>query len=70
MTTGHSQGPLCIKMERLGLESPEGKTDVTDACQTRMEYSGQSSRMRGWPEFTFTDKGAGRHTYMSRYMYR
>jgi len=49
-------------MECLGLESPEDKTGVIDACQTRMRYLGKVQSMRGWPEFTFTDKTASRHT--------
>lgn len=43
-------------MECLGLESPEDQTVVIDACQTRMKYLGKVQSMRGWPEFTFTDK--------------
>lgn len=46
-------------MECLGLESPEDKTVVIDACQTRMKYLGKVQSMRGWPEFTFTDKPVG-----------
>ena len=59
---GHSQGPVYIKMECLGLESPEDETGIIDACQTRLKSLSKVQGMR--------EAGHSSHLQISQKTYR